>query len=546
MDWRRLFTSPWLAGAFGFVVGGSVIWLPMLTGRSLGSALFDFAYASIESTVLLRSLVGWLAFAGILLIGGTGFAGSRLRENRRAPLFLWLTAFVIGLVVALSIVFMLLDVAFFLGAILTMPFILGAVLLAATSGHAAAHPVIGTVDRSRLGRPEIPNITGLLITGLLGLLLLLPNLTAMAGLEETPPARPDSGYGSGDMPFEVAHFSHSVDYPDNVTVWWDETAKAYDWRVHIHAPIDYDEETIGVAILLHGYSGEEAVLYEDSMISLAGQGLIAIFVQYVSDVDLSSVPADFELLYERGGSNHPQHVPRYTMAMFGVDTALDLVLSDAAIQDSIGAAAIDTAHLWIGGHSMGAGTTFHVLSEGLERGWGSGSLVIDLEQPWIHATQPELRGDMSTLPDHTLVQIVESDRDLAVAPCIGRWQHARLLGGDDSTPLPAEQVRFVALTSDYHGFPRLIASHYLPVSFLRDSFSDRSYYPRLEAQADYIASMSQNESVAAEVAKAAFMQPNGTALEMSSWSDGTPVAPIRFIDAPLDDSSIDWNRCQPT
>jgi hypothetical protein len=546
MDWRRLFTSCWMVGIIGFFVGSSVIWVPMLSGKSIGSAVFDFAYAVIGLTVLLRSLVGWLAFAGILLIGGTGYAGFRLRGHAKAQLFLQSTGFVLGLTVALSIVYFLLDLGFFVGAILTMPFILGAMMLAATAGHTAAHPVLGQSQRAEIGRAEIPSIAGLSITALLSLLLLLPNLTAIAGLEPTPPLSPTTGYGSVDAAYDVTHFSQSIVYPENVTGWFDEAADAYDWKVHIYAPKNYDRDSIGVAILLHGYTGEDATLYEDSMQTLASQGLIGIFVQYVSDVNLSSIPTDFELQYDEGGSNHPQHVPRYTMALFGVDAALNFAVTDASIQATIGAAQIDMDHLWIGGHSMGAGTTFYVLSEGLSRGWGISSLVVDLEQPWIHAVQPEFRGNMTSLPDHTLIQIVESDNDLAVAECIGRWQHARLLGRDNSTPLPANQVRFVALTSDYHGFPRLIATHYLPVTFLRDTFADRAYYSRLAAESDYVASMSQSETAAAELARAAFMEPAGSALDMGSWSDGTPVHPIRFIDEPLDDSSIDWSRCQLT
>jgi hypothetical protein len=546
MDWRRLFTSCWMAGAIGFFVGSSVIWVPLLSGKNLGNAVFDFAYAVIESTVMLRSFVGWLAFAGILLIGTTGYAGFRLRKHAKAQLFLQSTAFVLGLTVSLSIVYFLLDLGFFLGAILTMPFILGAMMLAATAGHAAAHPVLGQSKRSEIGRAEIPSIAGLSITALIALVLLIPNLTAIAGLEPTPPAAPTSGYGSGESPYEVNHFSQSVVYPENVTGWFDKAADAYDWKIHIYAPKNYDRNSIGVAILLHGYTGEDATLYEDSMQTLAGQGLIAIFVQYVSDVDLSSISSGFKLQYNEGGSNHPQHVPRYTMAMFGVDAALDYIENDSSIQSTINSASLDFNHLWIGGHSMGAGTTFYVLSEGLSRGWGNSSLVIDLEQPWIHAVQPEFRGDIASLPDHTLIQIVESDSDLAVAPCIARWQHARLLGRDNSTPLPADQVRFVSLTSDYHGFPRLIATHYLPVTFLRDSFADRTYYSRLAAESDYVFSMSQNETAAAESARAAFMDLEGVALKMGVWSDGTPVEPIKFIDEPLADDGVDWARCQPT
>jgi hypothetical protein len=58
--------------------------------------------------------------------------------------------------------------------------------------------------------------------------------------------------------------------------------------------------------------------------------------------------------------------------------------------------------------------------------------------------------------------------------------------------------------------------------------------------------MSQNETAAAESARAAFMDLEGIALKMGVWSDGTPVEPIKFIDEPLADDGVDWARCQPT
>ena len=265
---------------------------------------------------------------------------------------------------------------------------------------------------------------------------------------------------------------------------------------------------------------------------------MAIFPQYVSDVDMSSIDSGFELTYLLGGSDHPQHQPRYTMALYGIDHAWDSIAAGDQVQEALGGeATIDPGHLWIGGHSMGAGTTYHVLSEVLGRGWGSQSLVVDLEAPWIHATQSELRGNMSRLPDHAIIQIIEYESDNVVAKCIGRWQHARMRARDGAAPLPAEQVQFLQVPSDYRGFPRLIASHYLPATIIRESLADHSYYPRLEAQADFIASSANDDAAAAQTAQTAFMEST----DLGEWSNGDTVYPMVFVDAPLEleDENID-------
>jgi hypothetical protein len=189
---------------------------------------------------------------------------------------------------------------------------------------------------------------------------------------------------------------------------------------------------------------------------------------------------------------------------------------------------------------MGAGTTFYGLSELLERGFGYSSLVVDLEAPWIHATQPDLMGNMSRLPNHSLIQVVEYETELVVDKCIGRWQHARLLARDGAPALPSEQVLFLQIPTDFHGFPRLIASHYLASGFIRDALADQSYYPRIEAQADFIAASAAGDSQSAEAAKNWFMT-EGEMTDLGDWSDGVAVKPIKIVASPLElpDENVD-------
>jgi hypothetical protein len=246
--------------------------------------------------------------------------------------------------------------------------------------------------------------------------------------------------------------------------------------------------------------------------------------------------------YTLGGSDHPEHLPRYTMALYGVDAGLEFINSDSSVSAVLGATKLNTSHMWIGGHSMGAGTTFYVLSELLSRGFGSQSLVVDLEAPWVHATQVDLMGDMSQLPDHTLIHVVEYEDDIVVEKCIGRWQHARLTARDQSPPLPSNNVLFLQVPSDYHGFPRLMASHYLPSGFVRDSLADHSYYPRLEAQSDFVASSAFGDMVSADAAKSWFMN-EGEMTDLGSWSDGVAVTPMTIVSTPLELIDSNWDAC---
>ncbi len=515
--------------AIGFTLGLVIIWWPMLNGTTLFNALFAYILASIGYAMGARDYVGWVPFLAIILVGIAGFTGRDLHQKPAEKAFKCFTAFVIGWALSRAIIYFLLDIAFFRGSIAMLPFMFGSILLTGIVGNMA-------INRPNFRMKKILNLWHIFSYGstlFVALFLILPNLIAVAGLLPTPPETPSTGYGSVDSPYQVEEFFLSPEYPENMTGWWDDWAQEQEWKVYVFVPVGLESESAGVAVYLHGYQGEKIEYYRDIMVSLAGQGLVAIFPQYVSDMDLSTIPSDYELNYSLGGSDHPQHLPRYTMALFGVDAGLDFIPTDSRVNQVLGETKLDTNHMWIGGHSMGAGTTFYVMSELLGRGFGSESFVVDLEAPWIHATQPNLMGNMSRLPDHAQIHVVEYETELVVDKCIGRWQHGRLLARDGGLSLPAEQVLFLQVPSDYHGFPRLIASHYLPSGFIRDALADQSYYPRIEAQADYIADSASGDSQSAESAKNWFMT-EGEMTDLGDWSDGVAVNPITIVSSPLE------------
>ena len=180
MDWRELLSRSWVGEVIGFIVGGFPIWWPMLNGYTLFNALFAFAYSTIGFGFAARALVGWIALFAILLIGMSAWTGHSLRERPEGLWFRWFACFVIGWALARSLAFILLDQAFFLGAILTLPFVLGTLMLAAIGGHVLAHPLL-TQGKDVVLRSAKASASHALIIFLVAMLLFLPNLTAMAG-----------------------------------------------------------------------------------------------------------------------------------------------------------------------------------------------------------------------------------------------------------------------------------------------------------------------------------------------------------------------------
>ena len=149
---------------------------------------------------------------------------------------------------------------------------------------------------------------------------------------------------------------------------------------------------------------------------------------------------------------------------------------------------------------------------------------------------------MSLLPNHTLVHVVEYESDIVVEKCLGRWQYDRLRNRDGAEPLHSEQVLFLLVPSDYRGFPRLIASHYLPAAVVRESLSDQSYYPRIEAQADYISSSAWSDNDSVDSAKQWFME-TGEMTNLGEWSNGEDVNPMQIIESPFNLPEDNTDAC---
>ena len=551
----------------GFLFGFGPVIISMLSGLSLEDALFEFAYYRISDALTLRVFEGYLIPFGIIAfaIKYKLFQNENIKQKFNRDISVAVTQLLIGYLMAFSALYVMLDFSFFFGSVRAMPFVLGFfITLLVINMLLTDTALIDELKKSLKDKKSNLNKTqifavievGLLLAA--GLALALPNAWDMSGFAANQPEIESGQWGNMEAQYSVIETSIPVFTSAPDFQYWPGQDDGSEWNVHVFMPSitdsDVDSKQLGVAIYLHGYSGEDVEVYRDTLELLASRGLVAIFPQYISDLDLSSIDKDFELIYEEGGSNHPQHQTRYDMAWLGITRAISALNTTAdgelaaILQQHTGTnTTIDLTNLWIGGHSMGGGTTFSMLDRALDLGWGSSSLQISLEASWVHAQKGNpLRANMSNLPDHTWAQLTEYSSDYTVHPCQARWQHERISERDSSLSINDSQVQYLRIESDYYGFPRMMASHFIQASFIHDNFADLSYYSRIDAQAARISTQPQLFTADSDLlisAQSFLRDENQQMTNLGDWSDGTPVNGIKMIQQPLEAPIADGSYC---
>ena len=563
----KILNSTRILFLLGFLFGFGPVIMSMLSGLSLEDALFEFAYFRIAGALTLRAFEGYLIPLGIIacVIKYKLFQNENLKQKFNREISVAVTQLLIGYLMAFSALYVMLDFSFFFGSVRAMPFVLGFfITLLVINMLLTDTALIDELKKSLKDKKSNLNKTqifavievGLLLAA--GLALALPNAWDMSGFAANQPEIESGQWGNMEAQYSVIETSIPVFTSAPDFQYWPGQDDGSEWNVHVFMPSitdsDVDSKQLGVAIYLHGYSGEDVEVYRDTLELLASRGLVAIFPQYISDLDLSSINKDFELIYEEGGSNHPQHQTRYDMAWLGITRAISALNTTAdgelvaILQQHTGTnTTIDLTNLWIGGHSMGGGTTFSMIDRALDLGWGSSSLQISLEASWVHAQKGNpLRANMSNLPDHTWAQLTEYSSDYTVHPCQARWQHERISQRDSSLPINDSQVQYLRIESDYYGFPRMMASHFIQASFIHDNFADLSYYSRIDAQAARIATQPQLFTADSDLLSSAqsfLSDENQQMTNLGDWSDGTQVNGITMIETPLSKPIADGTYC---
>jgi len=513
--------TPFLGEILGIIV---VIMGLLLEGDELGTVFFWLAHDMVIVAITAREFNEVIVLLSFALCIATVYFSKKIENEKLSKKIVFLSSFFIGIFLGYILIFILLDYGFFQGALITIPFMLGSGLLIFSISQRMFE-----VKENRLFFIKLKNIKSIVYLLVVGILI-IPNFAAMSGMLSEPPSIPSSGFGSDDRPYDVnvtsLDFIASNFIVENMT----EESKQYDWDVHIYTPIPVPDN-MPLAIFLHGYEGEEESVYIDTLETIASRGVAVIFPQYASNYDVSMYDDDY-LEYDGGGSNHPQHEWRYTMAWEGVSLGANYLENNFLEYDS--------SHLWVGGHSMGTGTSMYVVSEAINQGWGNNSLIINLEAPWVHSNYSPFNGNMSNLPDHTIVNVVEYEDDIVVERCIGVWEFDRIKTRDGSENLNENQVAYLKVYSDTRGFPKLISSHYIQATMIRDSLADHAYYKRIDAQASFLFGSANNYSEIISISEPVFKGGGASMTDMGDWSDGVPVKKIEVYSDPV---GIDLYNC---
>ena len=88
---------------------------------------------------------------------------------------------------------------------------------------------------------------------------------------------------------------------------------------------------------------------------------------------------------------------------------------------------------------------------------------------------------------------------MTVGVCHGVHIAEQIRTRDGTTPLPTGQVLLITTKSDRHGFPPLVASHYLVADPVREALANLTVYPRIDAQGDYLVARSRGDGNTADL-----------------------------------------------
>ena len=471
----------------GFILALLEPLILLLMGDDLGGAFWPMAKRSLNWTYFLREY-RTIVFAFFLLAVPLSYLRSRRAGNFEKSVFVIFIGFILGLLG----IFLLLNWAYYRDAFVLLPTTYGFLLLC------SALMVRGVPEipfSSRDGRLE--KISHIFVV-LLAVWLISPGLSSMAGLA---PAPPTLQIEAGKYQVDIASYEYPM--PEEVSTIQGDYEEDVIFSVYTAIPVGYDD-AMPLAILLHGFANPFFDSYTDWAEELASRGVAVAYIQYPSDV-MPPGHDTFELHEEDGMSNHPYHLPR----AIAINAALEFMVT--LLPDNV-----DHDYLMVAGHSLGAGYSFLALDWALEKDWGDGALFVSLEAPYARPVQPNLQFNATRLPDNFLAHVAISEDDMSVNECFG-VHHQNLLGNN---------ALLIEVPSDRHGFPRLVASHYLQATEAHDDLADWGFYRRVVSQANWLVASAQNDSVNESNWRSELVDSENLR-DMGEWSDGKKVKPLR-------------------
>ena len=521
--------TPWaLVGAAlaGMAIELVPIGVRLANGEPPADAFWPSALRALWLDFLLREQAGWLVVVMALALALV--VGERQATNRVLSGVRVLSVVLAGWCLALVGTHYLLDWAFYRGAFILAPAAMAIGLIPSS--------VIWAFDEEK--SRAVRGMAGAM--GLAALMVITPALPAAMDLLPTPPPSPTQGYGANPGPFLTETTTLRYDMPSHVEdVLVEEqvdevTLLTVTWPVYTVEPPGM---RVPLGLIFHGYGAPTPSDYTDWTVHLAAKGMVVVHVAYPSYLD---VPGREEPIVSGGRSDHPQHALRMdAMSSMFATLEEDLLLSNES--DTTGrlmGAVIDPSALYLGGHSLGAGMAMMVAASAFERGWATEALAVDLEQPYTHASDPEIYGSLNERPEATLVHVALSEDDTSVDPCHGvahamRW----------TEEANVEDVVLLQIPSDRHGFPPLIASHYLASTPVHDTLADHGFYRRVDAQAEWLVATQRGDTTTAVFA-AAHLLDHELLTPMGEWSDGRTAVPLEVVEAPYTEGAEWVDGCQ--
>lgn len=459
----------------------------LLMGDDLGGAFWPMAKRSLDWTYFLRDYKT-VIFAFFLLAVPYSYYRSQKASNLEKTIF----TIIIGVILGLLAIFSLLNWAYYRDAFLLLPTTYGFLLLCCALIIRGLPKNPFDVKSERIERISHLSVI------LLSFWLILPGITSMAGLAPSPPKlQIESGSYSVDIN------SYEYPMPDEVSSIQGDYEEDVVFSVYIAIP-EGQVDDMPLAIMLHGFANPFFESYTDWVEELASRGVAVAYIQYPSDV-MPPGHDTFELHEEDGMSNHPYHLPRAV----AIEAALEFMVS-------LLPANVNHDYLMVAGHSLGAGYSFLALEWALDNNWGSEALFVSLEAPYARPVQDHLQFDPAKLPDNFLAHVAISEDDMSVDECFG-VHHQNLLG---------EGALLIEVPSDRHGFPRLVASHYLQATEAHDDLADWGFYRRVASQANWLVASTSNDTINESEWRNQLIDSEELRY-MGEWSDGKEVETLR-------------------
>ena len=519
--------------AFGAFIALAESLFLLVQGESIENAIWPQAVRTLSWTFLLRESVVLIALFSAVFLACCVYSsiqhhrGQRLNKPIQGLFF-----GIIGAVFSSWIIFVLMDYRYIRGAFLLLPTIYGVLLLGSTL---AVRGPPGLPDSSQNWKEKTTTILHV-ATVFLAAWLVMPGIPALIGIAPSPPLAPTMGYGAEAGPFDRTTLRYAYPLPEEVVAIQGPTEEDIEFSIYLtlpHLPEDPGIEGVPLAILFHAFNNPSIDSYTDWIDHLSAKGMAVAYIQYPTDVRPEGGD-DFEPTIVNGTSNWPHHIPR----MLSIESALhhlNEIISasprDSDINDVLGNLTIMPEHLWIGGHSLGGAYALQALGMVQAMSWGNETLMVDTEMAAARPVQEEWLPEYNNLPENSIVHLVVSEDDMTVGQCNSVHQHALF------EQIGNNQSLLLYIPSDRYGFPRLVATHYLPANEAHDTLADWAFYRRVDAQADWVVAQSRGDLNTADFAYANLVN-TGMLTKLGKWSDGVDVLPIQVYTNPSEASKF--------